>query len=124
MRNAHTGLPFCCELGLGAMRYIGVFNRDGGTFRTMDMDDFARRAVEIFSSRGLTLEARVVEGGALVAELKRAARDADILLAGGGDGTVSAAAAIAYEKGIPLAVLPAGTMNLFARSLSMPLNLE
>jgi diacylglycerol kinase family enzyme len=106
------------------MRYIGVFNRDGGTFKTMDMGAFASRAEEIFAGRGLTFDARVVEGSNLVDELKRAADDADVLVAGGGDGTISAAAAVAYKQGIPLAVVPAGTMNLFARSLGIPLDLD
>lgn len=47
-----------------------------------------------------------------------------MLLAGGGDGTISAAAAAAYRRGIPLGVLPAGTMNLFARSLGLPTDLN
>ncbi|MEO6014024.1 MAG: diacylglycerol kinase family protein [Devosia sp.] len=104
------------------MRVIGVFNRDGGTFKTTDMADYSARAVAIFTAAGHELDVRVVEGKDLIAELKRAAKDAEILLAGGGDGTISAAAAIAYERGVPLAVVPAGTMNLFARSLQMPLN--
>ncbi|RYE07859.1 MAG: diacylglycerol kinase family lipid kinase [Hyphomicrobiales bacterium] len=106
------------------MHVIGVFNRDGGTFKTTDMDAFAARAVEIFAAAGHELEARIVEGKQLLKELERAAGDAEILLAGGGDGTISAAAATAYRQGVPLAVVPAGTMNLFARSLQMPLDLE
>ena len=106
------------------MRVIGVFNRDGGTFKTTDMDEFAAKAVEIFAAHGHSLEPRIVEGKALLTELKRAAETAELLLAGGGDGTISAAAGAAYKKGIPLAVLPAGTMNLFARSLGIPLKLE
>jgi diacylglycerol kinase family enzyme len=37
---------------------------------------------------------------------------------------VSAAASVAFEHGVPLAVLPAGTMNLFARALGIPLTLD
>lgn len=106
------------------MRFIGVFNRDGGTFRTTDMEAFAARAVEIFAARGHELDPRIVEGKALIAELERAAGEAEVLLAGGGDGTISAAAGIAYRQKVPLAVLPAGTMNLFARSLQIPLELD
>lgn len=106
------------------MRVIGVFNRDGGTFKTTDMDAFAERAVEIFAAHGHELEPRIVEGNELIEALKAAAAEAELLLAGGGDGTISAAAGIAYEKRVPLGVLPAGTMNLFARSLQIPLNLE
>jgi diacylglycerol kinase family enzyme len=49
---------------------------------------------------------------------------ADVMLAGGGDGTISTAAAIAWKAGMPLGVLPAGTMNLFARTLKIPLDLD
>src|SRR6185369_688327 len=97
------------------MHVIGVFNRDGGTFKTTDMDQFAARAREVFAAHGHELEPRVVDGRSLIDELERAA---------GGDGTVSAAAGIAYKYGIPLGVIPAGTMNLFARSLGLPLRLE
>lgn len=106
------------------MHVIGVFNRDGGTFKTTDMDAFAERAREIFAAHGHELEARVVEGKSLMAELERAAGEAEMLVTGGGDGTVSAAAGVAYKYGIPLGVVPAGTMNLFARSLGLPLKLE
>lgn len=107
------------------MHVIGVFNRDGGTFKTTEMDAFAVHAVEVFAAHGHTLVARIVEGKALIEELRRAGAEApDMLLAGGGDGTISAAAAVAYRQHIPLGVLPAGTMNLFARSLKIPLDLN
>lgn len=106
------------------MRIIGVFNRDGGTFKTTNMDAFAAKAAEIYAVAGHQLETRVVGGSTLIAELERAAGAADMVLAGGGDGTTSAAAAITYRYGIPLAVIPAGTMNLFARSLGIPLKLD
>ena len=106
------------------MRVIGVFNRDGGTFKTTDMDAFSARAREGFAAHGHDLDGRLVESRSLMAELERAAGRAEILLAGGGDGTISAAAGVAYKYGIPLGVVPAGTMNLFARSLGLPLRLE
>ncbi len=106
------------------MNVIGVFNRDGGTFKTTDMDAFAAKAREIYAQAGQALDVRVVAGRDLMAELKRAAAEGEALLAGGGDGTISAAAGVAFARGIPLAVLPAGTMNLFARSLGVPLGLD
>jgi diacylglycerol kinase family enzyme len=122
---AAAGTRACCGLEL-FMHFIGVLNRDGGSFRTMDLAAFAAEATRIFAEHGRTLECRVVAGEDLLSELDRAARDrrADGLLVGGGDGSASAAAAVAYRLGVPLAVLPAGTMNLFARSLKMPLDLE
>jgi len=108
------------------MHFIGVLNRDGGTFRTVEMDGFSANAQRIFEEGGHTLECRVVEGRQLIGELERAASDpkCDVVLAGGGDGTISAAAGICFRHKVPLAVLPAGTMNLFARSLKVPLNLD
>lgn len=108
------------------MRFVGVLNKDGGTFRTMDVAAFAADATRIFAASGQALDCRVVEGRELIAELRRAAADpvTEVLLAGGGDGTISAAAALCFKHKVPLAVLPAGTMNLFARSLKVPLNLE
>jgi diacylglycerol kinase family enzyme/membrane-associated phospholipid phosphatase len=37
----------------------------------------------------------------------------------GGDGSVAAAAAVALEAGLPLAVIPAGTLNHFARDVGL-----
>jgi diacylglycerol kinase family enzyme len=104
------------------MHYIGIFNRDGGTFRTMDMDVFTADAVRVFAEHGHTLDPRVVEASHLIEELQRAAHDpkCDALLVGGGDGTISSAAEICFRAKLPLAALPAGTMNLFARSLQIP----
>ena len=43
--------------------------------------------------------------------------------AGGGDGTISCAGALAWKSGKLLGIIPAGTMNLYARSLSIPLDI-
>src|SRR5690606_17135358 len=79
-----------------------------------------------FARHGHELECRTVAGSAVEAALRKAAtsQGVDAVMAGGGDGTISAAAAIAYETGMPLAVLPVGTMNLFARALKVPLVLD
>ena len=107
------------------MRFIAVLNRDGGTLRTMDLEEFCAEACEVFERHGHELECRTVAGSEVEATLREASRagGVDAVLAGGGDGTISTAAGIAFESGTPLAVLPAGTMNLFARALKMPLGL-
>lgn len=108
------------------MKFRAVLNRDGGTLRTMDLDAFCAEARAIFAREGHVLDCRLVSGQGVSQALLHAADDehVDAILVGGGDGTISAAAAIAFEKGKPIAVLPAGTMNLFARALRMPLDLE
>ncbi|MCV7194251.1 bifunctional phosphatase PAP2/diacylglycerol kinase family protein [Mycolicibacterium brumae] len=52
--------------------------------------------------------------------LRSAAARAEVLGIAGGDGTVSAAAAVALEVGKPLAVFPAGTFNHFAKDIGCP----
>jgi diacylglycerol kinase family enzyme len=42
----------------------------------------------------------------------------------GGDGTIGQVAALAGELGVPLAVIPSGTANDFARANEIPLNLD
>lgn len=107
------------------MRFVAVLNRDGGTLRTMDLDAFCVQAVGIFKQHGHELECHVVAGKRVEATLRAAAKieGLDAILAGGGDGTISTAAGIAFASGVPLGILPAGTMNLFARALGMPLTL-
>lgn len=106
------------------MKLIAIFNRDGGTFKTTDMDAYCARATRIFQQQGHDFECRVVAGSDVVDAMQQAAKsDADGLIAGGGDGTISAAAGIAWRSGLALGIVPAGTMNLFARSLKLPLDI-
>lgn len=51
--------------------------------------------------------------------LRKAAARATVLGAMGGDGTVNCAAGIALEAGLPLAVVPGGTLNHFAGELGI-----
>ncbi|MGW0332748.1 phosphatase PAP2 family protein [Streptomyces sp. NPDC003011] len=53
------------------------------------------------------------------AELEKAAARARVLGVCGGDGTVNTAAGIALRHGLPLAVLPGGTLNHFAYDLGV-----
>lgn len=48
----------------------------------------------------------------------------DLIIASGGDGTVSAVAGAMISTGIPLAILPRGTANAFAAALNIPANLR
>ncbi|WP_338483242.1 phosphatase PAP2 family protein [Streptomyces sp. SCSIO 75703] len=59
------------------------------------------------------------EPGEVAAELERAADRARVLGVCGGDGTVNAAAEVALRHGLPLAVLPGGTLNHFAYDLGV-----
>lgn len=106
------------------MKFKALFNRDGGTFRTTDMEAFAARAAEVFGRAGHDLSVAVVAGEEIAPAMRAAAEEEglDGIVAGGGDGTISTAAGIAWRHGLILGVVPAGTMNLFARALKLPLD--
>jgi diacylglycerol kinase family enzyme len=50
-------------------------------------------------------------------------RGADVIVAAGGDGTVSAVASVLAGTSIPLGVLPLGTLNHFAKDAGIPAHL-
>lgn len=50
-------------------------------------------------------------------------KEIDLVIIGGGDGSINSAAASVYHHNLTLAVLPLGTANDLARSLNLPNNL-
>ncbi len=59
------------------------------------------------------------DGDDVTACLREAAQRARVLGVAGGDGTVAAAATVAVDEDVPLAVFPAGTLNHFAHELGI-----
>jgi len=108
------------------MKLALVLNRNAGTLRGMDAEQAARELTAIFADAGHTVTTTLAEGGGVIDGLKAAAKakGTEALVAGGGDGTISGAAGIAVEAGLPLGILPLGTMNLFARSLGLPADMK
>ncbi|RST85095.1 diacylglycerol kinase family lipid kinase [Aquibium carbonis] len=108
------------------MQFLAILNRDGGTLRTTDLAALSAFMTKTMEAAGHRIEIEIVRGSEIVAALDRAVarKDIDVVLAGGGDGTISAAAAAIMSTDKALAVLPAGTMNLFARGLGIDLTLE
>jgi diacylglycerol kinase family enzyme len=75
-----------------------------------------------FRAAGLHAEIELARGGdEIVAAVGNAiARQPPMIVAGGGDGTVSTVAAAMVDTGIVFGVLPLGTLNHFARDLGIP----
>ncbi len=82
-------------------------------------------AARILEDEGFHLTSEdCADSDALQAAIRRAAGSVDVVVLGGGDGTMNAAAPALLESGLPLGVLPLGTANDLARTLGIPLDLE
>ena len=68
---------------------------------------------------------RIVEGPLVHEAAKEAlARGSTVLVAGGGDGTVSSVASAIVGSETALGILPLGTLNHFAKDVGVPLDLD
>ena len=90
-----------------------------------DKGAMQRRLNELLQAGGKT-QISIAKTGAQVLELaRRAARgSSQVIVAGGGDGTISAVASELVDSDKVLGVLPLGTLNHFAQDLKIPLDLE
>jgi diacylglycerol kinase family enzyme len=71
---------------------------------------------------GAEVSVRRASGGDIADAARRAAEECDIVAAMGGDGTLSSVASVLAGTSTPLLVLPAGTLNHFAKDLGVPLD--
>jgi diacylglycerol kinase family enzyme len=91
-----------------------------------DKESARARLAEIYAERGLDARITLARSGAEIVEVaRRAAReDGEVVVAGGGDGTINAVASALIGTTKRLGVLPLGTLNHFAKDLKIPLDLE
>src|ERR1700755_565329 len=73
----------------------------------------------LFDAHEIAADVRLAKDGAELVELAAAAAASDCrtIVAGGGDGTISAVAAEVIKADKTLGVLPLGTLNHFSRDL-------
>jgi diacylglycerol kinase family enzyme len=108
----------------GILKIGVVLNRDSGALRDGDADKMVETITGLLHAHRHKVDVRLVHGSEIKEALTQARRSSDAVLAGGGDGTISTAAAIFAGHKTALGILPLGTMNLFARALGIPLKLE
>jgi diacylglycerol kinase family enzyme len=106
-----------------------LLNAAGGTLRTADIAAEQERLAALFTERGIEAEIEALEGDAIAGRAREAlerARRGEIaaIVVGGGDGSISAVAGVLAGTGVPLGVLPLGTLNHFAKDLGVPIEIE
>ncbi len=81
--------------------------------------------LELLTRRGFSFtELYTTDPQAIAGLLRRHLREAELVIVGGGDGTLNTAAQVLVESGLPLGILPMGTANDLARTLGIPASLE
>ena len=109
-------VPRVSTSGRKALLFANVASRQGAV-------DLAP-ALEVLDAGGVrVLEQRPPDVGQLGAWILAHHREADLVIIGGGDGTLNAAAEALIEAGLPLGILPLGTANDLARTLAIPTDL-
>ena len=99
-----------------------ILNAHSGEQRSKEMCEILAR---VFRDAGRTFHISVTKGYKIAEIAKeKAESDCDILVAGGGDGTICGVAEAALKTGKLVGVLPLGTFNYFAKNLGIPLDLE
>jgi len=93
---------------------------------TSDKEDERQILANIFETSGIDARIALAKSGEEIVEIaKRAVKSGgQTIVAGGGDGTISAVAAELVGTEKILGVLPLGTLNHFAKDLNIPLDLE
>jgi diacylglycerol kinase family enzyme len=101
-----------------------ILNAGAGTG---ECERAGKRLEQFFAENNFRAHVTLARSGAeIVGAAKRAARDdqTNVVVAGGGDGTINAVASQLVGTDKTLGVLPFGTLNHFAKDLRVPLDIE
>lgn len=103
------------------MRIHAILNARAGTLLDADAKHVANAIKKRLGANGNEVQLGLVEPNEIDAAIDRAFRsNIDVLVVGGGDGTILAAAKKLIGKHIALGIIPLGTLNRLARDLHIP----
>lgn len=91
---------------------------------SVECERVIRQLEDAFRANGSEAKVHLAQNGSEIIDLAKrsASGNAEIICAGGGDGTISAVASELAKTGKILGVLPLGTLNNFSKDLGIPQN--
>jgi diacylglycerol kinase family enzyme len=100
-----------------------LLNRNGGAFAADPK--LVEKVREALTAAGIDAEIERLSGGECAVRFRAIAEAGDpLLIVGGGDGTIGAAASALVGTETTLGILPLGTLNHFSRDLGIPSDLQ
>ena len=100
-----------------------LLNRGGGAVAADP--EVANKVRDTLQEAGIEVRIELIDGGDCAVRAKAIAERGDaLLIVGGGDGTIGAAASALVGTDTKLGILPLGTLNHFARDLGIPTDLS
>jgi diacylglycerol kinase family enzyme len=111
------------------LKLVALVNAAAGTAERQRRKPLQESLPAAFEEHGLSAELQLAGGEdmriAAEAARDRALRgDIDAVAVGGGDGTISTIAGVLAGTGVPVGLLPLGTLNHFAKDLGIPADLD
>jgi diacylglycerol kinase family enzyme len=111
------------------LRVAALLNAAAGTIQRQGKGGLRDVLTSAFSQHGILATLQFPTAGELKSAAEQALRqvsngELDAIVVGGGDGSIRTVAGVLAGSGVPLGVIPLGTMNHFAKDLSIPLDPE
>jgi diacylglycerol kinase family enzyme len=122
--NAATAVP-----SLKPKRVVALLNMSAGSIDRHDAVALRADLAAAFAQHAIAATLEFLPSASLKAAAEHALRQAldgelDAIVVGGGDGSIQTVAGVLAGSGVPLGILPLGTLNHFARDLRIPLAVE
>ncbi|MEA2992038.1 MAG: hypothetical protein QOD40_958 [Alphaproteobacteria bacterium] len=117
------------EASLKPHRVSVLLNAFSGKTDGEGRDQLRGALQSAFDKHGISASLEFLSGADLRSAAERAVEKAthgeiDAVIVGGGDGSISTVAGVLAGSGVPLGIIPLGTLNHFAKDLKIPLAME